>query len=381
MRIKSLILALVMILSVAAVPTVTLAADDTYILLLSENFTLPAGAPENEWKIATDAASYSNALRPNYVRSGKTNDKPATASFYVGQAGDYYVMANMAEFSAGFGNRHALIGIDGDKDSHNFRSEVPDGWEWSKSTRAYYLEPGYHTLQLYCGYASMCCAAVLITNDAGYTLTADTPLSSIESYADTQAPTIDGTIQVSRDSFTQMTVAFPNAADSKPGLRVKYTLDGKELDNVVGSSCEITVLKPLHTYEVTMTATDAMGNVTATTQEVTMGRWKLGSYSSTMAASVASVTFDINHLETVTNTASLFAAVYKKTANTMIVYDEVPVSATGICTISKTAALTLPQSVIDNPDDYVIKAFLTDSAEIMNAQTSALVIPVQEVIQ
>ncbi len=377
MKIKSLIIALIVVLTVSAIPTVSMAADDVYILFRSENFSFPAA--QGGWSKPTDAANYANALPGAYMKDSAF-DNPSTATFYIREEGEYVIWANMVDFTADFGKRHAIIGIDGENDSATFGSSIPDGWDWVKGDTVFYLTPGLHTLELKCGFPSMCCSAVMITNDMSFTLDENTPYSSIEGYADTEKPSFDNAVKVTRDDLTKVTVQFQNADDNIGVSGVKYTLDGTELENVVNNEIVIESLKPLHTYTVAMTAYDNLGNMSVSEQEITLARWKLAGYTSSIASNTATINYDVQHMETGTDNCTLFVAVYNKTSNKMLIPQEISVSASGRGTHSETAALTLPQEVMDNPGDYEIKAFLTDSADIMNAQSSAMVIQAQEVM-
>ena len=268
-RILGLCIAATIILSIFSMISVCAEGEYSYYLLRTENFTLP-----ELWTLQSDADKYANALPGKYLKSSKTGPAAET-SIYVTQEGDYVVWAMVCDFDdANFGQRHALISVDGVKDENSFGSTVRNGFSWSCTKKAYYLTPGLHTIGVGVGYPSTCCAAVFVTNDLEFVLNEETAYTDIEQYTDLQKPSFIDAFVVDRDSLSSFSVTFPTATDNNAVAGYQYFVDEEPVEADENNSYSAQGLLPLSTHNVMVKAFDNLGNISQSECDINLYDWK-----------------------------------------------------------------------------------------------------------
>lgn len=369
-RLLSFCLIVVLCLSVCA----PVSAEETfsYFLLRPENFTLP-----ELWTVQKDTNKYSPALPGNYLKSSKSGPAAET-SVYITEEGDYAIWVMVLDYNnAEFGKRNARVSVDGTIDEQAFGSTIKDGFTWSRSKNVYRLTPGLHTIGVSVGYPSTCFSAVFVTNDLSFTLDENTLYTDIEQYSDTSKPTFSGEIVAERDSVSSFTVTFPTAEDNIGIAGYGYFLNDEPISVDETNSYRAEGLMPLKSYTVKVTAYDSLGNTTVLEEDINLFDWRLLDAKLTDSTDLeienlsqliggqtsVKVAFEFEKLIGGLKRPFLFAGIYTKDEKRMVSYNLSRWNAVGAAgaVVSKSVELTLPQEVMDNPADYIVKATMVES--------------------
>ncbi len=385
-KIKSLLLMMILFISFAYASAAMAESENTYMLLRTNNFTLPEGGG---WTIQNDEHKYKYSIPGGYLKDSAWQGPGATADFYVADEGNYVIWAMVWDSSSGFGTRYGYVTVDGETDENKFQSSEGDAFTWSRSKKAFHLKPGLHRIALSTGYPSFCCSAVMITNDLEYVLNTETLYEDIAAYADTEPPSFNGEISVEADSMTSFTAVFPEATDNIGIASVKYFLNNEEIQIGEDMTYRAENVKPLSRYTLSAKASDGLGNSAEVHAEIDLARWKIGEclLKNTSGKEISglseltqedtkfTVTVNIQKEFTGAGRAQLFAGVFTEDGKRMLV----PYS-------SMSGVVALGQSVAKNinfditPDFFaerencMVKVILIDSSANIMACTEGVVI-------
>lgn len=373
-----------------------IAADEkehSYYLLRSENFTLPA---DGGWSVQTNAANYENAIPGNYLKDSAWQGPGASTTIYVTEESDYMVWVMMLGFDGESETRYAKVTIDSSTDAADFKSTVVNGWMWAKGKTAFHLLPGMHTVTVTTGFPSNMLAAVFITDDLELTLDAETtPYDDIAQYADQEAPTFDGVIDIEKKGSSAVVVTFPNAVDNIGIAGKNYYLNDEEIMPDENGVYTVEKLMPLSEYVFKQTAYDSLGNIAEISEAIKLYDWKITNRTLTdmttnseigslaeISESTDSVKISLNVEKYISGMARtpIAVGVYSKEENRMVYFTVGNVLAFGN-TASPSVTIPLPTEVKAAPQNYVVKAVLIDDMDNISPISNMVAIGGTEVAE
>ncbi len=259
-KIISMALALLMILSFAAVPSF---AEDSAatekILLNGANFEVPQYPGVNGGYV-DNGGSAENNLFDKSIRI--TSAACSTAKIYIASEGTYNIWVLSAN-EGDFTDRYATVGVD-DSEMQSLTPHKNHKWEKTEWT----LAKGWHEIKLGIptAWKNVLVNAVYITNDTDFALTTDDN-DNIKAYADNAAPVFaDDADIITSFSGKVCSVTFP-AADG--ACVYEYSL-GTASGTIEDITQPISVSDIADGETATLTAYDKCGNKTVKTFKITV---------------------------------------------------------------------------------------------------------------
>ncbi len=256
-KIFSMALALLMILSFAAVPSFAEdSAEIERILLNGANFEIPEYG-ENGGYVGNGGSAENNLFDKSIrIKSSVCS----TVKIYIASAGTYNIWI-LSGNENGAEDRYATVGVD-DGEMKNLTPHKNHEWEKTEWT----LTKGWHEIKLGipATWKNVLINAVYITNDAGFALTTDND-DALKAYSDNDAPVFaEGADVITSFSGKVCSVTFP-AADG--ACVYDYSL-GTASGTIEDITQPISVSDIADGETATLTAYDKCGNKTVKTFKI-----------------------------------------------------------------------------------------------------------------